>query len=211
MKKKTLLNIKGAGRKALHDKGIRHTERETIKKLSSLHLTIKIERNKAGLKNKTVLALLHKAIMKARKIGLGIIHYTLEYDHVHLLVEASDNEILGKGMQSFGICFSKGINKYKTQKGQVYKTRYHLRVLKTFREIKNVLNYIFGNAVKHRSSNFLNLYNSLVVNKNIANLYPGFELMIEDIIKKSSTLLSLQETLNGTLAMPSGYQLRKLC
>jgi len=211
MKKKSLLNIKGAGRPAIHDKGIRHTQREQILKLTSLHLTIKIDRQKAGLKNKLVLALLHKAIKKARLIGLTIIHYTLEYDHVHLLVETRNNEILAKGMQSFGICFSKGINKLKNHKGHVYKTRYHLRILKTFREMNNVIHYILGNAVKHKSSSFINLYNSLVVSNNISILYPGFELMIEDVIKSSPTLENLQIVLRETLTVPSGYHLRKLC
>lgn len=210
MKKKSLMNIKGAGRPAKHDKGIRHTERELLKKLSSLHLTIKIERNKAGLKNKTVLAVLHKAIKNARKIGLGIIHYTLEYDHIHLLVEARDNETLGKGMQSFGICFSKGINKYKAVQGQVYKTRYHLRVLKTLKEIKNVLNYVFGNAVKHKSSSFINHYNSLAAVNDFSKLYPGFERTIEDTISRSQFLLKLKQDLQSTLSPPEIYQLKYL-
>ena len=39
-----LINPKNAGRKALHDKGIRHTKREEILKPSPLHLTIKLKR-----------------------------------------------------------------------------------------------------------------------------------------------------------------------
>lgn len=210
MKKRTLFNIKGAGRPAVHDKGIRHTEREVIKKLTTLHLTIKIDKQKAGLKSKAVLSLLHKAIKNARKLGLGIVHYTLEYDHIHMLVEARDNETLAKGMQSFGICFSKGINKLKGLKGQVYKSRYHLRILKTPREIKNVVHYILGNSVKHKSGSFLNSYNSLVVSRNLRELYPGFELKIADVIEKSVTLKSLKAELQHVLAPPEGYFLKQI-
>lgn len=211
MKKNTLFNIKGAGRTAIHDKGIRHTERELITKLTSLHLTIKIERAKAGLKNKSVLSLLHKAIKKARLAGLAIIHYTLEYDHVHLLAEVRDNQTLGKGMQSFGITFSKGINKLQAAKGKVFKTRYHLRKLKSSKEIKNVVGYILGNDVKHKSTSFLNTFNSLPALKNISEHYPGFEPMIEDVIAKSRTLTFLRHKLEEILTPPEGFHLKKLC
>ena len=114
-KQLTLTNRKGAGRKAIHDRGIRHIAREDIKRKSAFHLTIKIASEKAGLKNKNILSVLHLAIKNARCLGLTILHYTLEYDHVHLLVEASDKKALGRGMKSFGVSFSKGINRFKRQ------------------------------------------------------------------------------------------------
>jgi hypothetical protein len=45
----SLLNPKRAGRPAIHDPGIRHTRRFRLKKPSSLHLTIKVRENKAGI------------------------------------------------------------------------------------------------------------------------------------------------------------------
>jgi REP element-mobilizing transposase RayT len=91
----SLLNFKGAGRPAIHDAGIRHTERPKFTKSSSLHLTVKIKKIKADLKNKVILVILKKAILNARKKGLKVIHYSLEYDHIHLLIEADNNKVLG--------------------------------------------------------------------------------------------------------------------
>jgi hypothetical protein len=107
----SLLNLKGAGRPGLHDPGIRHIERPKLSKPSSLHLTIKVKSIKAEMKNKGVLKILKRAIFNARKLGLRVIHFSLEYDHVHLLVEASDNITLGKGMMSFGVTLAKAINR----------------------------------------------------------------------------------------------------
>lgn len=211
MKKKTLFNIKGAGRNAIHDRGIRHIARDEVKSSTPLHLTIKVERSKAGLKNKSIIKVLHSSIKKARLIGLRIIHYTLEFDHVHLLVEADNKAILGKGMQSFGISFSKGINKLKGLSGRVFKTRYHFRKLKTPSEVKNVLNYILGNAVKHKTSTFINQYNSLMAVKDFSKLYPGFEIMLEDTIIKSNFLTRLRRKLRNTLSYPLNYHILKYC
>lgn len=157
----SLINRKGGGRRPKHDKGIRHIKRPEIKRLTSLHLTVKILKDKAGIKNKQTLALLKHAILKARKKGLRIIHFTLEYDHVHLLVEANDNEVLGRGMMVFGVTMAKGINRLKSIKGTVYKHRYHFRKINSPRELKNVLHYIFNNGIKHKTAKSLdNLYNS---------------------------------------------------
>ncbi|MGZ3790137.1 MAG: transposase [Bacteriovorax sp.] len=114
-----------------------------LKKPSSLHLTVKIVKNKADMKNKSVLGLLKRAILNARRQGLKVIHYSLEYDHVHLLIEAENNHVLGKGMQAFGVTLSKAINRMRKRKGGVYKHRYHFRQISSSRELKNVMNYIF--------------------------------------------------------------------
>jgi REP element-mobilizing transposase RayT len=212
MKKKNLLNIKGAGRKAIHDRGIRHISRDPIKRITPLHLTIKIESKKAGIKNKNILTALHHSIKKARILGLRILHYTLEFDHVHLLVEADNNERLGRGMQSFGISFSKGINKIKQMKGRVFKTRYHFRKLKTLTEIKNVLKYILRNGIKHKhSSSLLNPYNSLVAINDFSKLYPGFEISLNESIHKSSTLIHLRQILSTILSPPKHFLIKNLC
>lgn len=158
----SLLNLKKAGRKPIHDKGIRHISRPTLRRPSSLHLTVKVLRNKAEIKNKSVLKLLRHAIQRARLQGLKIIHYSLEYDHVHLLIEAENNHILGKGMQALGVSLSKGINRLKNLKGAVYKHRYHFRQITSPRQLKNVLGYIFNNGVKHgTASSIVNPYNSI--------------------------------------------------
>jgi REP element-mobilizing transposase RayT len=158
----TLTNFKRAGRPALHDPGIRHTERPIFTSPSSLHLTVKILRAKANLKNKMILSILKRSIMNARKMGLRVIHYSLEYDHVHLLIEAENNFILGKGMQAFGVTFSKALNRLRKIKGSVYKHRYHFRKIVGARQLKNVMNYIFSNGLKHKTSkSLINPFNSI--------------------------------------------------
>ena len=114
------------------------------------------------MKNKAVLSMLKKAIFNARKKGLRIIHFSLEYDHVHLLVEAADNVELGKGMQSFGVTLSKAINRMRKMKGTVYKHRYHFRQISSSRELKYVMKYIFSNGVKHGTAKtIINPFNSI--------------------------------------------------
>lgn len=170
----TLINMRKAGRPPKTDPGIRHTRRPLLKKPSSLHLTIKIEKQKSHLKNKTILAILKRAILNARKQQLRVIHFTLEHDHVHLLIEAENNRVLGKGMQAFGVTLSKAINRLKKLTGQVYKHRYHFRKITSSRQLKNVMSYIFRNGMKHGTSkNLISGYNSIQAEKKFRLFYKG--------------------------------------
>ena len=191
-----LLNPKRAGRPAIHDKGIRHTTRPLIKKPTPLHLTIKVRENKADIQNKIVLKSLHRAIMRGRLKGLKIIHYTLEYNHVHILVEAKNNRVLHQGMQSFGITLSKAINRFKKAKGTVYKHRYHFRQISSLRDLRNVVKYILNNGVKHRSTkSIVSFYNSAIVENNIDKLFPGTKTKMWRQIKRSPHIGGLYRTL----------------
>ncbi len=197
----SLINPKGAGRPALHDSGIRHTARPKIARLTALHLTIKVRSNKADIKNKKILKALHHAIKRARLKKLKVIHYTLEFNHLHLLIECESHKILHQGMQSFGISLAKAINKIKMLKGSVYKHRYHFRKLASRRELKNVLHYIFNNGKKHkRTSSILDPYNSLVAEKRIP-------ADIEKIIVKSFILSELRRELQLVLDVGKFYGL----
>ena len=173
-----LTNHKNAGRPALRDIGIRHIKREEIKGAKPLHLTIKL--NRADIQNKTILIGLRHAIKRARLQGLKIVHYSLERDHVHLYAESHDNLILAKAMKALGVSLVKRINSYFSSRGSCYKTRYHLRILRSASEVKNVINYILKNGIKHRRTKFtIDPYNSALVihNQNIL----GFKLKQADI------------------------------
>lgn len=180
----SLINFKGAGRPAVHDAGIRHTSRPFLKRPSSLHITVKIKKIKAEMKNKSVLSILKRAILNARKQGLKVIHFSLEYDHVHLLIEAENNHILGKGMQAFGVTLSKAINRMRKTNGGVYKHRYHFRLISSARELKNVLNYLFTNGLKHKTArDIVNPYNSIRAEKKFFLFYSGKIEYDLDLIK----------------------------
>jgi REP element-mobilizing transposase RayT len=182
----TLLNPKRAGRPAVHDRGIRHIRRERITRPTSMHLTIKVRANKADIKSKRVLRALHHAIMRARLKNLKIIHYTLEYNHVHLLVEAGDNKTMHRGMQALGISLSKAINKVKCLNGTVYKHRYHLRKINSSRDLRNVLHYIFHNGIHHkRTHSLIDPFNSMPAEERLDSIYKFAAKKIKADIHKS--------------------------
>jgi REP element-mobilizing transposase RayT len=131
----------GSGRKRIHSKGVAHRSREEVTKRTPVHVNFKY---KTHIRNKTCLKLLKRAIVNARSYGLRVIHFSMQHNHIHLILEPSSNEILTRGMRSLTITFAKGL-----KAGKVQIERYHLHVLKSVREAKNAVHYVLFNKQKH--------------------------------------------------------------
>ncbi len=80
---------------------------------------------------------------------------------MHLVVEASNNIILSKGMRSLTITFAKRINGIYQREGKVQKERFHLHILRTLREVKNAVKYVLHNHERHTNIKTKDLYTSI--------------------------------------------------
>jgi len=136
----------GSGRRRIRSKGVAHRGRESVKGHKPLHINFKFRTN---IRNKACLKILKRAIANSRSYGLKIIHFSMQSNHLHFIIEAESNEILTKGMRSLTITFAKGLNK-----GKVQIERYHLHVLKSLRETKNAVHYVLFNKQKHEKGTY---------------------------------------------------------
>ena len=76
-------------------------------------------------------------------------HYSLQGNHAHLIVEAHDRAALGRGMKAIGARLALAVNKIAERSGRVLADRYHLRLLRTPKEVRNALRYVLLNARHH--------------------------------------------------------------
>ena len=76
-------------------------------------------------------------------------HYSIQRDHAHFVIEANGREALGRGMKSLSARFARAVNRALGRSGRVLADRYHLRVLRTPREVRNALAYVLLNARRH--------------------------------------------------------------
>lgn len=137
---------KNAGRKNRSGK-LSHVKRERVDLKKPLGITLKFER--VSLRNFATLKAFRVAAHEAKRFYLHVLHYSIQNDHIHLIVEAKDNESLEKGMKSLCGRLGKMIRKDAGGNGPVFKDRYHLRVLKTPTEVKRALEYVLLNTAKH--------------------------------------------------------------
>jgi REP element-mobilizing transposase RayT len=78
-----------------------------------------------------------------------IVHFSVQSNHIHLVVEANDRGRLSQGMKGFGVRVARRLNQLLECRGGVWADRYHARPLATPREVRNVLVYVLRNRAKH--------------------------------------------------------------
>jgi REP element-mobilizing transposase RayT len=78
-----------------------------------------------------------------------VLHYSVQTNHLHLIVEAAGKEALGRGMKAISARVARAVQRAFGRAGAVLHGRYHLRILRTPREVRNALAYVLLNARKH--------------------------------------------------------------
>jgi hypothetical protein len=77
------------------------------------------------------------------------VHFSVQSNHIHLVVEADDRRCLGQGMKGFAVRVARRVNGLLGSRGSIFADRYHARALKTPRDVRNVLIYVLFNRKKH--------------------------------------------------------------
>ena len=102
-----------------------------------------------SLRRQELLRLFQKCAGRAKRYGLHVVHYALESNHIHLIVEARDNRALRSGMVSLFGSFARALNERVQRVGKVYSDRYHLNVITNPSQMKHTLRYVLLNHCKH--------------------------------------------------------------
>jgi len=81
--------------------------------------------------------------------GFRLIHFSVQGNHLQLVVEALDAECLSRGMQGLTIRIAKRLNRVMGRRGAVFADRYHEHVLRSPSEVARALAYVLGNFAVH--------------------------------------------------------------
>ena len=76
-------------------------------------------------------------------------HYSVQSDHLHLIVEAGSSRDLASGMKAIGARLACAANRVFGRGGRVLLDRYHRRMLRTPREVRHAIAYVLLNARRH--------------------------------------------------------------
>jgi REP element-mobilizing transposase RayT len=137
---------------------VRHRSRDEVDaRLPSL-ITLKVRRGIESLRNASVVREVEASFREACERGaFRLVHYSIQDDHAHLLVEADDKDALGRGMKALASRFARAVNRTLGRTGKVLAERYHLKVLKSPRQVRNALAYVLLNARRHAAKRIARL------------------------------------------------------
>jgi len=77
------------------------------------------------------------------------VHFSVQTDHVHIIVEADSGDGLRRGINGLAGRLARALNRVWRRRGAVWGDRYHARALATPREVRNGLVYVLLNFRKH--------------------------------------------------------------
>ena len=115
-------------------------------------MTIRVVYGLPTLRASGVFPALRRGLAAASNRSFRIVHFSVQRNHVHLLIEADGTRALARGMQGLGIRLAKAINRRLGRTGRVWADRYHCRALRTPSEVRNGLIYVLLNGRKHAVS-----------------------------------------------------------
>lgn len=126
-----------------------HVRRGAVPKDTPCHVTVRVRKGIPTLRTRRFVREFRRTLAVACERGsFRVAHYSIQRDHVHMVVEAAGKKALGCGMKSVSSRLAFAVNRVFGRRGPVLDGRYHVRVLRTPREVRNALAYVLLNARK---------------------------------------------------------------
>jgi len=141
---------KGAGCKRADNPRVAHLRRAPLASRFPCHVTLKVRPDVPSLRDGRLVREVERsfACVLERK-DFRLVHYSVQSNHLHLIVEANDARALGRGMNALGARLARAVNRVFGRKGRVLLDRFHHVVLRTPTQVRNAMRYVLLNARRH--------------------------------------------------------------
>lgn len=141
---------KGAGRKRRSDRVgfASHRSRAKYDGKHPVHVTVRAVKL-PSLRSHVIFTALKAIFAKASEKAFRLLHYSVQWNHLHLVAEADDGEALARGIQRLLSRAAFAINKLTGHTGKVWRDRYHRHDLTTPTAVRHAYVYVLFNVRKH--------------------------------------------------------------
>jgi REP element-mobilizing transposase RayT len=137
--------------------GVSHRSRPTVGARHPLHVTLRAANGSPSMRNLAVAREIGKVLKRRarRELPCRVVHFSIQTDHIHMIVEAEDRVALSRGIQGLASGLARVVNRTTGCQGlKLWRDRYHARPLKTPMEVRRALVYVLRNGLKHGSTAF---------------------------------------------------------
>jgi REP element-mobilizing transposase RayT len=127
-----------------------HRTRPFLAARFPVHVTLKVVAGAPCLRRGVCFRAVRSALAAGKsKPGFRLAHFTVQGNHLHFICEAEDKQRLSRGMQGLAILVAKRLNGRLDRKGKLFAERYHARILRSPRQVRNTLVYVLNNSRRH--------------------------------------------------------------
>ncbi|HVH06214.1 MAG TPA: transposase [Myxococcota bacterium] len=137
-----------------------HRSRKDFPATYPCHVTLRVRRDIPLLRRGKIVREVEQAFRRACSgKEFRLVHYSIQDDHAHLIVEADGVAALGRGMKRLAGLFAFAVNRAigRGRTGKVLADRYHHEVLTCPRQVRNAIAYVLLNARRHAAKRIARL------------------------------------------------------
>ena len=126
-----------------------HMTREELR--GAAHVVLRLRRGLPSHRTPRAWRVLEGAIRASKgKVGFRVCEFSVQRDHIHLVVEADDRWKLTRGMQGLMIRIAKRLNRlWNDREGSVFAERYFSLAIKKYSQLRRTVIYVVNNGRKH--------------------------------------------------------------
>jgi putative transposase len=141
------------GRKVRADRVglLSHVPRPVHEARHPVHVTMRRVAVGPSFRAERVRRAIEGELYAVKKRGVVVVHYSIQDNHLHLMVEATDRVDLGRKMKLLFSRIAMTVNRIALRAGKLFADRHHRHELTTPTEVRRALVYILFNDRKHHS------------------------------------------------------------
>src|SRR5262245_41082158 len=122
---------RGAGRKPTpgREPGVPHRTRTPHTPTHPVHVTLRTVDAVHCLRSERAFPTVRRALAASSHGGFRILEYSVQDNHIHLVVEADEPQRLSRGVAGLAIRVARAVNRTLGRRGALWADRFHARAL----------------------------------------------------------------------------------
>jgi REP element-mobilizing transposase RayT len=128
-----------------------HAKRAVHRKSYPVHVTLKAVKGVPSLRGHRLGTIIGRLFRRhvGRRAGFAVTHFSIQSNHLHLIVEADDSLALSRGLQGLASSLARTINRRVGRTRKLFVDRCHQHTLRSQVEVRRAVQYVLNNHAHH--------------------------------------------------------------
>jgi REP element-mobilizing transposase RayT len=132
---------------------VSHAAREEHDSRHPVHVSMRRVKRAPSLRSERIFRAILGQLARVKRCGVRVAHYSVQHDHLHLIVEGEDRHDLSAQMHKLFSRIALAVNAVAIRRGRLFRDRHHREELDGPTKTRNALVYVLFNDRKHHAQN----------------------------------------------------------
>jgi REP element-mobilizing transposase RayT len=132
---------------------VAHKTRAAHDRQHPVHVSMRRVPLAPNLRSERVFRAILSQLARVKRDGVRVVHYSVQRDHLHLIVEGNDRHDLSAQMRKLFSRIALTVNAVAQRRGRLFRDRHHREELDGPTKTRNALVYVLFNDRKHHAQN----------------------------------------------------------